>query len=288
MFDRDVWNGFNAKGLTTIFDNFGTRPFRGSDLSLLNLEGPISKTPISGTRAISLMSFNFSPLVPSVLKYININAVSLANNHTNNAGQSGFDNTKKVLTESGIKSFGLSAGVSDDSIIQVDGPIPLSIIGVDALSSFDEKAMETMISAEKKAGRFVLIFPHWGTEYAASHSSGQENLAKSWTTAGADMIVGSHPHVTEDFAMVNNKPVIYSLGNFVFDQFFSPETQRGLVLAGLVEKNKIVLSFLPTQEKTVRPEFLFGTQKADILNKILDNKSQLIKQIGNDTIEITR
>jgi len=109
------------------------------------------------------------------------------------------------------------------------------------------------------------------------------------------MIVGSHPHVTEDFEMVKAidsaqaRPVVYSLGNFVFDQFFSQETQEGLVIAGTITKDKITLSFLPTVEKTIKPQFMTGSNKTNKIKAILDIDSQVgFKKISTDTIEIKR
>jgi len=289
MFDRDVWSGFKTAGLKTIFDNFGTRVFRGVDCPVINMEGPVSSVPVAGTPRVSL-NFNFQPEVPSVLKYLNVGAVSLANNHTNNAGTSGFASTKTKLTESGIKYFGQPSGFdSSASILRIDGPIPATIIGIMTLSSFDESAIETVIKSEKFAGRTVIIFPHWGTEYAPKHSLSQERMAKGWIAAGADLIIGSHPHVTEDFQLVDGKPVIYSLGNFVFDQFFSDATQQGLVVAGTITTDKIILSFLPTIEHKIKPQFMTGSAKTDKLKTIFDINSEIgFKRISSDTIEISR
>jgi len=289
MFDRDVWNNFNSKGLKTIFDKFGTRPFQGSDLSLINLEGPISLDPITGTRSRESMSFNFSPLIPSVLNYININSVSLANNHTNNAGISGFENTKTVLKKANINYFGQPVGFGAESVLRIEGPIPVSVIGIMALSNFDEQSMEARIKEEKSAGRFVIIFPHWGQEYKEGHVYSQEEFAKKWITSGADMIVGGHPHVVEDFEIIDKKPVVYSLGNFVFDQYFSKETQEGLILAGSISKDKITLSFLPTKSIKTQPQFVLGDEKIEKIKNIFDiNTETGFKKISSDTIEITR
>lgn len=289
MFDRDVWNFYNKKGLKTIFDNFGTRPFRGTDLSLLNLEGPISSSEITETRSREIMSFNFSPLIPSVLNYINVNTVSLANNHTNNARDSGFQNTKGVLEKANINYFGQPVGLNDDSISRIEGPIPISIIGIMALSNFDEQLLESKIKEEKTLNRFVIIYPHWGEEYKEKHVASQKNFASSWIKAGADLIVGSHPHVVEDFELINNKPVVYSLGNFVFDQYFSQETQEGLVIAGEITNEKIRLSFLPTKQKNIQMSFVTGEKKTEKIGQIFDiNNGIGFKKLSSDTIEITR
>ncbi|MCX6812185.1 MAG: AmmeMemoRadiSam system protein B [Candidatus Berkelbacteria bacterium] len=289
MFDRDVWNSFKTKGLERTFDNFGTRTFRGSDISLLNLEGPISATPVAPADRTSL-NFNFQPQTAGILKYLNVSEVSLANNHTNNAGASGFATTKLMLEKSGVKYFGQPESFNADvSVLRIDGEIPTTIIGIMALDNFDETALETKIKLEKAADRAVIIFPHWGIEYAPKHSTSQENLARSWISTGADLVVGSHPHVVEDFQIISGKPVIYSLGNFVFDQFFSRETQEGLILAGTISKDKITLSFLPTIEKNIQPEFMIGAAKTAKISSIFDiNSNAGFSKLTSDTIEIDR
>ena len=289
MFDRNVWQTFKTAGLDQIFDNFGTRVFRGSDIGLINLEGPVSSVSVPGIQTGG-MSFNFQPEVPSALKNLGISEVSLANNHTNNAGASGFVTTQSMLTKSGVKYFGQPEGFStDNSVLRIDGGVPTSIIGIMALDSFDEAALEAKIKSEKSAGRTVIIFPHWGVEYAPAHSATQEQLAKSWISAGADMIIGSHPHVTEDFQIIDGRPVVYSLGNFVFDQFFSDVTQQGLVLAGTITKNKITLSFLPTVEKNIKPQLLTGAAKTAKIKTIFDiNSGTGFVKLTSDTIEIAR
>lgn len=295
MFDRNVWQTFKTTGLNHIFDNFGTRVFRGTDLAAINLEGPVSPKTIPGIQTGSMV-FNFQPEVPATLKYLNIDAVSLANNHTNNAGATGFVSTKTMLDKSGIKYFGQPSGFDKDaSVLRIEGEIPLTIIGIMTLDSFDKNGLEAKIKSEKSAGRTVIVFPHWGTEYAPVHSASQKNMAKSWIAAGADIIIGSHPHVTEDFELVKpfdsaqGKPVVYSLGNFVFDQFFSQETQEGLVIAGKVTKDKIRLSFLPTVEKTIKPQFMAGTDKINKIKTILDINSQNgFTKLSSDTIEVAR
>lgn len=289
MFDRNVWHNYKDIGLKRIFDNFGTRPFRGTDLALLNLEGPISAEEIDDDWKSGSMVFNFPSATTAALKYININAISLANNHSQNAGEKGLENTRKALSDSEIQYFGKPYGFGEESTLRIEGPIPLSIIGIMALSEFDEGALNTKIKSEKADGRFVIIFPHWGEEYKEDHVASQKNLANEWISAGADMVIGSHPHVVEDFEIINNRPVVYSLGNFVFDQFFSDETQEGLVVAGIITKDKITLSFLPTQEETVRPEFMRGSAKTAKIKSIFDIDSESgFKKLSSDTIEITR
>jgi len=290
MFDRNVWHNFKNVGLKKIFSNFGDRVFRGVDLAILNLEGPISASAIDDNWQSGSMVFNFPPETTSVLKYLNVGAVSLANNHTANAGAEGLKNTREVLGAGGIRHFGQPEGFdSNVSLLRIGGPVPTTIIGIMALSDFDQGALSAKIKEEKSAGRSVIIFPHWGEEYSAKHVASQKTLAREWAAAGADLIIGSHPHVTEDFEIVDGRPVVYSLGNFVFDQFFSAETQQGLIVAGTISKDKITLTFLPIVEKVVKPQFMRGEEKIKKIKTVLDINSETgFKKLTSDTIVVER
>ena len=113
----------------------------------------------------------------------------------------------------------------------------------------------------------MLVFPHWGIEYEPIHSSAQEKLAHAWIDAGADLVIGGHPHVTQDAEIYKNKPIFYSLGNLLFDQDFSDPTQRGLIIAGKITDDNIELVLLPTISKKYKPELMTGAEKTAVITK---------------------
>lgn len=289
MFDRNVYHNYKDTGLTHLFDNLGNRVFWGTDLKLINLEGPISAKAIDDDWQSGSMVFNFPPQTPDVLKYLKLNAVSLANNHTLNNGQAGLDNTKKVLSNAGITGIGSQEGFSEDNLLKLDSEIPISYIAIDELSAQNEGQIDDMIKREKSAGRFVILMPHWGTEYEVKHNSSQSSLAHGWIEAGADLIIGSHPHVTQDFEIYKGKPIIYSLGNFIFDQYFSKETQEGLIVGGMITDKSLKLTFLPFKSVLSKPQLMTGSEKTNKIKTILDldNPSGFTK-VNSDTIEISR
>jgi poly-gamma-glutamate synthesis protein (capsule biosynthesis protein) len=129
--------------------------------------------------------------------------------------------------------------------------------------------------------------PHWGTEYEAIHSASQEKLAHSWIDAGADIIIGSHPHVIQDAEMYKNRPIFYSVGNFVFDQSWSEPTQRGLIVAGKFKGDTLEIVLLPTVIKKLQPELLSGTQKTDFITKIRDDLGITTSDTGLNYDKIT-
>ncbi len=287
MFDRNIEYTFPGDKMVNVMKNFGNRVFLGTDLSLTNLEGPISPTPRIPEKNHSMV-FNFQPNIPEVLNWLGINAVSLANNHTLNNGAAGLANTKKVLPESGITYVGQDEEFTNDSVKSFSaGNTTLTVIAVDILNTNDD--LVSTIKKKKEMGNYVLIYPHWGTEYEPIHSKQQENLAHSWINAGADFVFGSHPHVVQDAEIYKGKPIFYSLGNLLFDQDFSAETQRGLIVGVKIKEGKISLVLVPTISRNYMPQLLSGDEKTRFLTKFRNFLgSKIIEQnYGYDKIELS-
>ena len=286
MFDRAVDAFFRGDKLVEVVKNIDN-VFRGTNASIVNLEGPISATPIEVDTTTDNLVFNLPPKTPDVLKWLGLNAVSLANNHANNAGNKGLENTHKVLNEAGISWVGGYEFNPENSVREFgSGSQKLAIISVNILASSPD--LNSLIQSEKQKGNFVLVFPHWGNEYQAKHSTLQGNLAKSWIDAGADIVIGSHPHVIQDMEIYNNKPIIYSLGNLVFDQTFSTETKQGLVVGGVIDKQKIKLVLIPIAIKNLQPEVMTGQEKEKIIDKLKQSAGfpTTNYDTGYDTIEM--
>lgn len=266
MFDRYIDYKFRGDRLYDVVSNLGKGLFANTDLSMVNLEGPISETEIPADNTANNMIFNFPPKSIDVLKWLNINAVSLANNHTNNNGGKGLLYTKKVLKENNIVPIGQKNIFNENSISHFkSGTKNITVMTINVLETNID--LTEKIKAEKLSNSFVIIFPHWGTEYDQIHSESQEILAHIWIDAGADLVIGSHPHVIQDAEEYKGKPIFYSLGNLLFDQFFSKETQRGLIVAGEIKNDKLKLILLPTISKNLKPELLVGDDKTELLKK---------------------
>lgn len=267
MFDRLIDYRFPGNDLYKSMENLGERFFWGTNLSLVNNEGPISPEPIKPDIRTDNLVFNFPPKTIDVLKWLHINTVSLANNHSGNAGASGLAYTKETLTFNGINYIGQESEFNNESIKRYNqGDAKVSVIAVN-LFAHDYDLTEA-IKKEKIDGYFVMIFPHWGNEYQEIHSQVQQNYAHSWIDSGADLVIGSHPHVVQDAEIYQGKYIFYSLGNLLFDQTFSKETQQGLVISGLIKDQKLErLVLLPTEQKNLKPQLMTGQAKTDIITK---------------------
>lgn len=293
MLDRQV-NHLYAGRQRDIFKQFGPRVFWGSHLALLNLEGPISAEPITDDTTPNNLTFSFPPESAKTLKYLGVNAVSLANNHSLNQGSKGVNSTLTALHQNGIEPVGRQAEFSKEvSGWQAPGPTPVSVIAIDAVDDFDREAVKKAIVSATAQGQFVIVFPHWGSEYLTHHSPAQEALAREWIAAGARLIIGSHPHVVQDIQLVDGVPVFYSLGNLVFDQTFSKLTQEGLLVGGKVDQQTVQVSLYPLKMVNAQPSLLFGSERADKLISLLAGlrepvAAQQVKLVNDDTIVIDR
>lgn len=270
MFGRNISHYFLDNGLQTSLNQLGDRVFWGTDAGIINLEGPISAIPVEDNTDPDNVTFNFQPNTIQALKYLKVNAVSLANNHTLNSGQDGLDTTRRLLNKSGIQTIGDPENANSDYIGTFNGQnLKLYVFGVNEIStSVDISAQITEI--KKDANNRVLVFAHWGTEYYNSHTDQQQQSAHSWIDAGADIVIGSHPHVIEDSEVYKGKPIIYSIGNLLFDQNFSEETQQGLLIAGEFKDNGLYLFALPVKSINYKPSMISDDKKAEVLDKLYE------------------
>ena len=289
MLDRAIDFNYRDNKIFDLTSQLGSRLFQGTDLSMVNLEGPISDQSIPPDETIDNLIFNFPPTTPALLNRLNINAVSLANNHTDNNGSSGLANTKKVLEQAGIKAIGQESFVNQNSVTDFGDGKKLSVITA-FVPDENDRGVSDLIKKSKAEGKFVLVFPHWGVEYQPTHSSVQEKMAHAWIDSGADIVIGSHPHVIQDAEVYKNRPIFYSLGNLIFDQTFSKETEEGLLIGGLINDDNIELSILPVISKNYKPELLTGSEKTAILDRFHKMLNQTItsnSDYGYDKIILT-
>ncbi|OIO18614.1 MAG: hypothetical protein AUJ23_03305 [Candidatus Magasanikbacteria bacterium CG1_02_32_51] len=228
-----------------------------ADFRIGNLEGPITnnKSIIKAGDANDNggnLRFTFSPSA-SIPLAKNFDLLSLANNHTTNFANDGVMQTKKYLNDAGINYFGDFYNRDQLSYIyEVSTDLKIAIVGYHQFynGGLDNVLSEIKRIKTEKLADLLIVYPHWGTEYLTLHpDSRQTKLAHQFVDAGADIIIGSHPHVVQPIEIYKDKPIFYSLGNFIFDQYFSKETKEGLLLNLSIEKDdenlKTKIYFLP-------------------------------------------
>ena len=232
MLDRGVRILGEKYGYNSLFATI-TPLFRQADLVIANLEGPIttnkSKTVISKNKTGPSLVFTFDPKVVDAISKSNISVLSLANNHSDNFGLSGLKQTKNFLDKAGLKWFGDPYNATTTVLKLNKNNIDIAFVGYHAFSKGFENIINVVDKLDKE-NYFVIVMPHWGEEYASTTNTLVKNQARQLVGAGADIITGSHPHVVQERVWMGDVPVIYSLGNLLFDQHFSKAVDTGNIV----------------------------------------------------------
>lgn len=262
FFDRAIRDRFHPE-YQEAFSQLGDRVLWGTDLVMGNLEGPITQKETLPQQR-DTPRFAFSPLARSALSYLHFSHLNIRNNHTLDTGPSGVVDTIQYLEEAGIAP-------SDDPRVPaiIDGHgrriVVFSIDATrgDALTQLDFEPFDDEQS-------HVVVYVHWGPEYNAQPTNYQKQLAHHWIDIGADMVVGTGPHVIQPTEVYNNKAIIYSLGNFLFDMTGSNDTTHGLVLTGKFTNNALVLQPMLTTHQNLKPLLIRSKAGDNIISSYFD------------------
>jgi len=245
MFDRGIrYFADKNGGNDFIFDKISPALLK-NNLVVANLEGSITdnKSLSAGTSPGSTNNYflTFNPSVAKTLFKNNIRLVDLGNNHISNFGADGIKSTQKYLNDAGVDYFGAPSGNSG-KIENING-IKVGFVSYNQFS--DDRPLNVIneIKKIKLDADLVFVFSHWGNEYELTQTSEQTNSAHQFIDAGADLVVGSHPHVIQPVEEYKGKRIYYSLGNFIFDQYFDENVRNGLGVVVKIDKQTKKMSF---------------------------------------------
>jgi len=244
MFDRGVARRSKEYGLEWLLEDVEDL-FLDSDMVVGNLEGTITKFPSVAQVDNTILRFTFDPLVAPLLKKYNFSAVSLANNHSSDFGEEGYLETKKYLDNEGVQFFGTALNNKVLSTTLEEGKERICLIGYHDNFLFNSVSAFEEIERTKVGCTFVVLFAHWGEEYKTVQNERQENLAHAFIDAGVDLVIGAHPHVVQPLEIYNGRAIFYSLGNFIFDQYFSFNTTHGVAVRLVLDTDEIRFELFP-------------------------------------------
>ena len=243
----------------------------------------------------------FSLLAPAAsvdgLAFAGFDVMTVATNHVKDCGvapcgDQAFFETLANLRAAGIEPVGAGADLAAARApgIVTAGGVRFAFLGYDEIATYyhaepgvagtaplNEAFLREDVAAAALAADVVVVLPQWGVEYTADPTSGQRALAAAAVEAGAGLVIGNHPHWVQANEVIDGVFVAYALGNFVFDQDWSVETQQGVVLE---------VAFHGTQAKGVRyhpirivdqhqPVFADEAEAGDILQRIWDASAAL-------------
>lgn len=189
--------------------------FEGDDFTMVNLEGALCDTGYPVEKA---HTFRGPTAYVNILTGSSVEAVSLANNHTLDYSQKGYDTTIATLETAGVPYVERDSSV----IVTTESGLTVGIYGA-VYYRFDVEDMTAEIAALKEQADVVVFAPHWGVEGTYQPTAEQTRLAHAAIDAGADIVYGSHPHVLQPIEEYNGGIIYYSMGNFSFGGNIYPD-----------------------------------------------------------------
>ncbi|KAF1678040.1 MULTISPECIES: capsular polyglutamate synthetase PgsA [Bacillus] len=244
MMGRYVEKVTKQKGADSVFQ-YVEPIFKSSDYVAGNFENTVTyqKDYKQAKKKIHLQTNKESV---KVLKDMNFTVLNSANNHSMDYGVEGMKDTLGEFSKQNLDIVGAGYNLDDAkkkiSYQKVNG-VTIATLGFTDVSgkSFgakrktpgvlpaDPEVFIPMISEAKQRADIVVVQSHWGQEYDNDPNDRQRQLARAMSDAGADIIVGHHPHVLEPIEVYNGTVIFYSLGNFVFDQGWTRTRDSALV-----------------------------------------------------------
>ena len=269
-------NGYDyfMKGVKTIFEK--------DDLTIANLEGPLTTRGVAAQKQFAIRGL---PEYTAILKAGDIEVVNLANNHTLDYQQVGYEDTIASLEKSDIGYFG-----ENNTYYTKVNDVSIALIGANGWNNSEgvkEKLRKRIQEAKKKAELVIVEF-HWGIEREHYPNGVQRDLAKYVIDQGAHLVLGSHPHVIQGIGSYKGSHIVYSMGNFCFganknpddkDTFIYQETFSVTEFGVESEEQKVIPCRISSSNSRndYQPTVLEGAAKEAVLKR-LDTYSKNLKE----------
>ncbi|MDD5528008.1 MAG: CapA family protein [Patescibacteria group bacterium] len=272
MLDRHVGEKIKASGsVDFIFSGLDAAGiFKGNDIVSANLEGAVTDGGAHLPPAMGI-DFAFAPQIAGQLAKYDFNYFNIANNHLSDQGKNGIIETEKNLTSLGFAFSGCQdrqIGDCTAKIVEKNGR-KIGFTGASMVyGALDENKLIDQIKVLASTTDLVVAQMHWGIEYKHEPSANQIALAHKLIDAGADIVIGHHPHVVGSIEIYKNKPIFYSLGNFVFDQYFSTDTQEELGVKIVAAGQNFQIDLLPIKSEATRLCLMNDEEKNKFLAKL--------------------
>jgi poly-gamma-glutamate synthesis protein (capsule biosynthesis protein) len=241
------------------------------DLTIANLETTLSSAT---SRIEAPFVFAGKPEYAKILKEGSVEVVSVANNHSHDLGQKGHADTLRALEEHGVGYFGYSH--IDRRVIK---GIEVVNLGYTGGRSTIRDAMARVVKVNKRDDNIVIVSFHWGIEGINQPIDEQKILGKAAVDAGADLVLGHHPHVLQGIDTYKGRQIVYSLGNFVFGGHSNPADKDSMIYQALFTRKDGKVEpagarILPVRISTAtdrndyRPVLLEGADRDRVLARV--------------------
>lgn len=249
------------------------------NIAFCNLESIISD---KGHPIKKPITFEADPRMLDILLKSGFNLINLANNHALDYGRRALLDCIRRLRKKGFKTLGAGNTLHEaykPLILKVNSikiaflsycTIPTGVPirkNLPQTAVFNKDTAKYYLKKLKDSVNFIVVSMHWGTEYTHRPNPRQRRIAHFLIDNGADIVIGHHPHVVQEIEYYHSGLIIYSLGNFIFDQR-GKERNEGIIFTCKLTKNGIKdVVFIPYKIKRAQPEFLTHEEKVDFIRR---------------------
>ncbi len=255
---------------------------KSADIMMLNNEFPYSDrgTPLEDKK----FTFRAKPTSVSFLNDMGVDIVSLANNHAYDYGETAFLDTMETLENAGITYVGAGRNLQEARrpVYYIINNMKIAIVAATQIEKLDhpdtkgatdssagvfrcwngDNLLETVKEAKANSD-FVIVYLHWGNENETPIDWAQEKQAPEVVEAGADLVIGAHPHCLQKIGVIQGVPVMYSLGNFWFN---SKTIDTGMIKITLDENGLQSYQFIPCIQTGSQTMLLQGEEKKRVID----------------------
>lgn len=254
------------------------------DLTVANLETPVGARGKAQSKEYTYLS---PPDALPSFAAAGFDLVNLANNHVLDYGETALLDTLTNLDKTGIRHFGAGRNMEEayQPVIVEQKGMKIAFVGFSRVvpevswyaakgkpgvaGTYDYRVPVEAIKKARDQADFVVVLAHWGTERQDKANSNQRDLSHRYIDAGADLVVGSHPHVLQGFEQYKGKWVAYSLGNFIFTTNGVPQTWETMILEASIGKDRsISLHAVPLWTKYAKPEPMSETDGKNLFERL--------------------
>ncbi len=256
-----VQNNYGAGGIDRVISPDLRKKLKNADILEVNNEFAYSTR---GTQAPDKQfTFRVDPSYVSILTDMGVDVAGLANNHVLDYGKDALEDTFDTLSDAGIAYMGAGRGFDEASglIIQEVNDKKIGFLAASRVipvgswdvrnsqpgvfTCYDTTDLVAAIGEAKSKVDFLIVCVHWGKEHTTQLTDYQPVNGHAYIDAGADIVIGAHPHVLQGIEYYNGKPIFYSLGNFIFNENIERTAAVKLVIdeKGQLKKVKLIPAY---------------------------------------------
>lgn len=255
---------------------------KSADITFINLE-----TPLLNKCLVTQEGMSFCGDAGNVegLVLAGVDVANLANNHAGNYGEDGVEETKEVLMKNGIDVTGVE---KNNLLVKDVRGLKFAFLGYNDITKFqpgvanaqEERIKKEILEARKQAD-VVIVAYHWGAEYRSQPDDSQIYLGHLAIDAGADLVIGNHPHWIQPIEFYKGRLITYAHGNYIFDQMWSEKTKEGVIGKYTFYDNKLVdVEYFPLKIQDYgQAYFLEGGYRERILTEMKTESLKLKKTL---------